>query len=107
MRKFKKKEKVYIAMTLVLFLTMVAKSVWFDPIKVEDKETEAIVTLVQEVIDETHTGFFYRTGIFMTRIIDVKPDGEMDFKGHYRKYFAGFFPIGDMYFSSKDARGAK
>lgn len=104
MKKFKTKEKVYIAVAVLLLFALIGKSVLIDPIKTEDASTKEIVKLVQKVIDERHTGFFYETGIFMTRIIEVKPDGENDFKGHYRKYFAGFFPVGDVYFASKDEK---
>lgn len=104
MRKLTLKEKVYVGIVVFLFVVLLVKSVWFDPIKVQDEGTQKIVDQVQAVIDEVHDGFVYNTGIVKIRIIEVKPDGPEDFKGHYRKYFAGFFPIGDTYFSSKDEK---
>lgn len=104
MRKLTLKEKVYVGITVVLFTVLVVKSVWIDPVKINDEGTQKIVDKVQAVIDDAHDGFFYNTGILKIRIIEVKPDGPEDFKGHYRKYFAGFFPVGDTYFSSKESK---
>jgi hypothetical protein len=100
--KISKRDLFWIVLALVLIVFLAVKSVWLDPIEVNDAATESVVAQVRSVIDHEHDGPIYELGIVTIRIIDVKSESEDAFKGHYRKYLFGIFPIGDTYFSSLD-----
>lgn len=100
--KISKRELMWSVLAIVLIVILSVKSIWWDPIKIEDEATEKIVLQVQNVIDEEFSGSLYELGLIKIRIIDVKSEPDNAFKGHYRKYLFGIFPIGDTYFSSLD-----
>ncbi len=101
-RKWTTKEKVLVGAVAAMLCLLIVKSVFLDPIRVEDEKTAEIVAVLEEMIDKKYDSWLYRTPAMTVRIIDVEPVGTSDFKGHYRKYFAGFFPVGDVYFSSNE-----
>ncbi|MBM7561775.1 hypothetical protein [Fusibacter tunisiensis] len=94
--------KYWIGLTLVLCVILGIKSFFIDPVKLDSPEKKEIVEQMQVIIDEQYDHSIFTTGIVKVRIIEVKADGPDNFKGHYRKYLLGIFPIGDTYFSSKE-----
>ena len=99
--KLKKKDWIYIGVAILLFVFLVVKSSFLDAYETNDANMIQIVSEVKNIIKETHTGVLYENNIIITRVINVKLE-ENGFKGHYRKYLLGIFPIGDGYFSSAD-----
>lgn len=99
--KLRKKDWVYIGIAILLFILLVVKSTFFDAYQTNDANMIQVVNDVKGIIKETHTGVLYQNNIIVTRVINVKLE-ENGFKGHYRKYLLGVFPIGDGYFSSNN-----
>ncbi len=89
-RKITTKEKVLVVMTIVLFVVLIGKSVWFDAYEGEP------VPEIDQYMEETYDGILYDTGILKMRLIDYKED-KNNFAVHMRRYLLGILPLGDSY----------
>lgn len=99
-----RKDAVLLIVLFVMIVVVGYKSVVMDPIQTNSAEEEHVVVLMEEVIEKNHTGALYRYGVIQTRVVAVKSEMGGGFKGRYRKYLFGIFPMGDVFFSSDQAK---
>jgi hypothetical protein len=90
---FGAREKVLLAVTIILLIVISVKSIYFDPYEplVSEDLTETNV-----FIGEQYDGFLYDSNLLKVRVIAFQ-ETEEETRLHLRKYFLGLFPIGDVF----------
>ncbi len=88
------KEKVLVVITLVFFIILIVKSVYFDPYKANPEDQ---IDKVDQYISETYDSFLYDSGFLKIRLVDYKALETGEIQMHLRKYVLGILPFGDAY----------
>lgn len=87
------RDKVLVAVMILLFVVLALKSNFYDPYKPEFGED---LTTIERYISETYDGPLYKAGLLKVRLIKyIESEDGMTVK--LRRYVGGVFPIGDIY----------
>lgn len=67
-----KREKSYVVIIVILFITLIVKSIFLDGVKTKTKEEEMVKEYVERLIDEKYDNFFTRNGLINFKVVDIK-----------------------------------
>lgn len=90
---FGRREKVLLAVTVILLFVVSVKSIYFDPYEATQVDD---LSEIEAFISVQYDGFLYENNLLKVRIIEFKST-DVETLLHLRKYFLGVFPIGDVF----------
>ncbi len=93
------REKLYIAIVVLLLGILSLKSIYFDEIKASSSEEEILIENVYSALDEKYDNFLYESGILTFRVTSLKELSEEDvvfYRAKTRKYFLQILPIQEL-----------